>query len=338
MGSKNLSIIIPVYNVEDYLAECLDSVFSQNLDNCEVICVNDGSPDNSRNILSDYQKKYPAIVIVDRPNGGLSAARNSGLEVAQGEYIYFLDSDDYLLDGSLAKALAFAASHSLDIACFNVKKGEKFFYFTEKKPLQGIFPGKTYYPDYYKANGFFPPSAVWMYIYKREFLEKNHLRFKSSALHEDEEFSPRAFYLAERVAGLNIAIQFHRVLREGAITATIKERNLLDLLENMKSVFVFFKKEKVEDYLFYHKIFEVYLAVAKRIVANHWKKRMFFGREDYKRMKSSCVAGWEWYEYYWLFRYATPVFKWYISGHSGIILKKIMNKIFKHSYPYINKA
>jgi glycosyltransferase involved in cell wall biosynthesis len=333
----NLSIIIPVYNVEQYLPQCLDSVFSQNLDNCEVICVNDGSPDNSRNILEDYRRKYSNMVIVDRENGGLSAARNSGLEIAQGDYIYFLDSDDYLLDGSLVKGLAFAAGQSLDIACFNVTTGENLLYYTEKKTLQDIFPGQIYYPTYYRANGFFPPSAVWMHIYKRDFLEKNHLRFKKGALHEDEEFSPRAFYLAERVAGLNIPVQFHRVLREGAITDTLKERNLLDLLDNMKSVFEFFKEKKVEENLFYHKIFEVYFAVARRIVDNHWEKRRFFGRDDFNRMKA-CVTGWEWYVYYWLFRHASPVFTWYVSGNSGIVIKKIMNKVFKYSYPYIIKV
>jgi heptose III glucuronosyltransferase len=277
------------------------------------------------------------MVIVDRENGGLSAARNSGLEVAQGGYIYFLDSDDYLLDGALAEALAFASGHSLDIACFNVKIGDVLLYFTEKKSLQGIFPGKTYYPDYYRTNGFFPPSAVWMYIYKRDFLEKNHLRFKNGALHEDEEFSPRAFYLAERVAGLNIPLQFHRVFREGAITDTLKERNFLDLIDNMKSVFEFFKEEKVEDNVFYHKIFEVFFAVAKRISDNHWEKKRFFSRDDFNRMKA-CVTGWEWYTYYWLFRHASPVFNWYVSGNSDIKIKKIINKVFKYSYPYIIKA
>jgi glycosyltransferase involved in cell wall biosynthesis len=337
MKSKALSIIIPVYNVEDYLAESLDSVFSQNLDNCEVICVNDGSLDNSRKILADYQKKYPDMVIVDRENGGLSAARNSGLEVAQGEYIYFLDSDDYLLDGALPEALTFAAGQSLDIACFNVKIDDNLFYFTETKRLQGILPGKAYYPDYYRVNGFFPPSAVWMHIYRRNFLEKNQLRFKNGALHEDEEFSPKAFYLAERVAGLNIPVQFHRVLREGAITATLNDRNLLDLLDNMKSVFLFFKEERVEENLFYHKIFEVYFAVGKRIADNHWKKMRFFVRDDFVRMKA-CVTGWEWYAYYWLFRHASPVFKWYVSGNSVLVIKKIMNTVFKYSYPYIIKA
>jgi heptose III glucuronosyltransferase len=333
----NLSVIIPVYNVEKYLPQCLDSVFAQNLDNCEVICVNDGSSDDSRKILMDYQKKYPDMVIIDRENGGLSVARNSGLEVAQGDYIYFLDSDDYLLDGALARALMFSVNQDLDIACFNGKIGDNLLYFTGKKSLKGVLPGKTYYPDFYKANGFFPPSAVWMYFYKRDFLDKNHLCFKTGTLHEDEEFSPRAFYLAKRVAGLNIPLQFHRVLREGAITATLNGRNLLDLLENMKSVFDFFEKEKNQENLFYHKIFEVYLAVGRKIVEKNWAKKRFFSKDDFNRMKV-CVTGWEWFAYFWLFRYATPVFKWYVSGNSGITIKKIMNKFFKYGYPYIIKA
>ena len=330
----DLSIIIPVYNVEAYLPQCLDSVFSQRLEKCEVICVNDGSQDNSRNILADYQKKYPDMIIVDRENGGLSAARNSGLEVAQGEYIYFLDSDDYLLDGSLAEALSFARGQSLDIACFNAQIREDLLYFLEKEPLPGVFPGKTYYPEYYLANGFFPPSAVWMYIYRRNFLENNRLRFKNGALHEDEEFSPRAFYLAQRVAGLNIPVQFHRVLREGAITTALNDRNLKDLLINMKSVFEFFEEKKVEETLFYHKVFSVYFAVAKRIMDGHFPKKELFANDDYERMRA-CVTGWEWYAYYWLFRYSGPMFRWYASGNSGIIFKRIINRAFKYSYHHI---
>ena len=92
--NPTLSIIIPVYNVEDYLDACLDSLEAQTFTNIEMVCVNDGSPDGSRDILTKRQSQDPRIVIVDKPNGGLSSARNAGINAARGTYIGFLDADD----------------------------------------------------------------------------------------------------------------------------------------------------------------------------------------------------------------------------------------------------
>ena len=91
-----LSVIIPVYNVEPYLEQCLDSVINQTYKNLEIICINDGSSDNSLKILEKYQKKDSRIKLINQKNKGLSEARNAGLDVAKGEYIAFVDSDDYL--------------------------------------------------------------------------------------------------------------------------------------------------------------------------------------------------------------------------------------------------
>ena len=91
-----LSVIIPVYNVEPYLEQCLDSVINQTYKNLEIICINDGSTDNSLKILEKYQKKDNRIKLINQKNKGLSEARNAGLDVAKGEYIAFVDSDDYL--------------------------------------------------------------------------------------------------------------------------------------------------------------------------------------------------------------------------------------------------
>jgi heptose III glucuronosyltransferase len=201
----NLSIVIPVYKVEQYLPQCLDSVFSQNLKNCEVICVNDGTPDNSRVILADYQKNYPDLVIIDRENGGLPAARNSGLHIARGKYIYFLDSDDFLYPDVLTIMQRFAFDHDLDIACFNVLKNGVLPYFDIKTELPIPLTGIDYYKKNYDLNNFFPPSPVWMMLFKLKFLRINTLSFKENIEHEDEEFSPRAFFYAERVGCLNIS-------------------------------------------------------------------------------------------------------------------------------------
>ena len=108
---KKVSVIIPVYNVEKYLRECLDSVVTQDLDDIEIICINDGSTDGSSRILAEYATQYEKLAILDKENSGLSAARNSGLSVAKGKYILFLDSDDLLSDSSAVSRLYDKAEH-----------------------------------------------------------------------------------------------------------------------------------------------------------------------------------------------------------------------------------
>ena len=96
-----VSVIIPLYNVEEYLRQCLDSVVCQTLSNIEIICVDDGSPDRSAEIAAEYVEKYPNVKLIRKENGGLSSARNAGLEAAQGDYVFFLDSDDKITQEAL---------------------------------------------------------------------------------------------------------------------------------------------------------------------------------------------------------------------------------------------
>ena len=116
-----LSIIIPVYNVELYLRECLDSVFIQDLTGCEVIVVNDGSTDDSPTIIDEYRSLYPSFLrVINKKNGGLSSARNSGLEAARGEYIYFIDSDDYLKPFAIKTILnSIITNNGIDVFYFD---------------------------------------------------------------------------------------------------------------------------------------------------------------------------------------------------------------------------
>ena len=113
-----ISIIIPVYNVEKYLVECLDSVCGQCNDKTEVIAINDGSTDNSLKVLQNMQKKYPNLHILSQNNHGLGAVRNLGIRMAQGKYIYFLDSDDCLADGAMERCLEVSEKEQLDSLLF----------------------------------------------------------------------------------------------------------------------------------------------------------------------------------------------------------------------------
>ena len=334
MNNTRLSIIIPVYNVEDYLAQCLDSVFlGQNLDGCEVISINDGSTDGSRKILSQYKEKYSELIIIDRDNGGLSAARNSGLKVAKGEYIYFLDSDDFLYPGVIVRMMDFANKNDLDLCFFNVLKNGKDSYFKIRSDVKGVLTGFQLYQRFYFHNNYFPPSAIWMYLYKRSMLEENQLIFKEGLVHEDEEFTPRVYVFSRRASYLDFPIQHHRVLRKGSLTAgtllDFKEKHIKDIIKTCADLYAFFLSMKIHEPVFYHKVFLNYLAVANQIIHQKPKaKKQFFHNREYKVMKK-CVMSWEWYAYYWLFRYNTTGFKWYRNPNTSVFFKKILNKIFK---------
>ena len=114
-----VSVIIPMYKVEEYLRECLDSVVNQTLKEIEVLCIDDGSPDRSAEIASEYVSKYSNFKLIRKENGGQSSARNLGIEVASGEYVYFLDADDYIDAQMLEKLYQRASEGALDIIYFN---------------------------------------------------------------------------------------------------------------------------------------------------------------------------------------------------------------------------
>lgn len=115
-----LSVIVPVYNVERYLAECLTSIVEQDFDDFEVVCVNDGSTDGSAVILNQFANKYPKVNVINQENRGLSGARNTGMRFVKGDWIWFVDSDDYIKEGAI-KSLYNMATQNVDIVSFNVE-------------------------------------------------------------------------------------------------------------------------------------------------------------------------------------------------------------------------
>lgn len=181
-GGK-VSIIIPVYNTEKYLDECLLSAENQTYENIEMICVNDGSKDNSLKILNEHAKKDKRIKIIDQENRGLSGARNAGMKAASGEFIYFLDSDDLLLPYAMEKSVELLQKHSADVLNFDVdgvKYDEKvdlskYFYdddlFSTRvcKLKKGQNPFKLF-----KTR----TITVWSFVYRRSFLVDNNVWFK----------------------------------------------------------------------------------------------------------------------------------------------------------------
>ena len=223
------SVIIPVYNVEPYLRECLDSMLQQTCPDWEAVCVDDGSTDGSAGILAEYASRDSRFCIVTQSNGGLSAARNTGLDHAQGDYILFLDSDDWLENKALesinTQLSILNSQFQIDMLCFGGWRGEQ-----EERPTPAAYPtGWDYYNHQALAHHDFPFVCVVLRCYRRQFLEQNGLRFREGILHEDNHFTPRVCLAAQRVAVIANPLYHYRI-REGSIMTTRGLKNKESLI------------------------------------------------------------------------------------------------------------
>lgn len=232
--SMFLSFVIPAYNAADYIRSCVKSIFALDLHgrDFEVIVVNDGSTDNTGEVLEDCMREY-ALRLVTQENLGLSVARNVGMSYATGKYIAFVDADDELLGTSdLSVLLSLMELETIDIIGVNIVQRD----FSQiENPYRRYVPsyGRVYSPAYTFMTGrnIFP--CVYTYMFRRDFLNKERLRFCPQLIHEDEEFTPRAFALADSFVALDID-WYLRILRKESITTTTnpekQRRNIRDML------------------------------------------------------------------------------------------------------------
>lgn len=211
------SIILPVYNVSSYLEQCLDSIRNQTLENIEIICINDGSTDSSREILRDYQKRDMRIVILDTKNLGPSAARNLGFSQARGEYVLFMDSDDFI-DAELCSYLyEQSLKYKSDITVYDA------YPFPENSPQwlarNLVVRSRFYEHDSIAAliyeNGATP--FVWRNVFRRQFLLEHQLSFLPDVFFgEDLIFQFMSFPAAERILFLEKRLYHYRWKRQGS--------------------------------------------------------------------------------------------------------------------------
>ena len=221
-----LSIIIPVFKVKDYIRKCLESVLAISDLSYEIIIVQDIHADDSLEEVSDLLDN-PLIHICNQKNAGLSAARNAGLFLAKGEYVYFMDSDDYIDPNVFVDLYVhyYRLNPDILIGAFKYvdENGEDLelqsnqFVFT----AQGVFKGRDYLLQYL----FFP--MAWLNIYKRVFLVENQLEFKTGIYFEDNEFTPRALYLAQKVCVTSSPFYYYRI-RSGSLAQQIFGSNKME--------------------------------------------------------------------------------------------------------------
>lgn len=266
------SIIIPVYNVEDYLEECLYSAVNQSLREIEIIAVNDGSTDRSLEILKKYEKKYENFIIIDQENKGLSGARNSGLKVAKGKYIYFLDSDDYIELDLVEKCYNYSEDNNLDIVAFDAKVFytdfnendiiNKFNYDRNNIIKSETLKGKTFLKNIISSNQY--RSSVCLHFYNRSFLIDNKINFYEGILHEDELFTFKCLLKCNNVRYYPNKF-FNRRVRPNSIMSSSKSiKNSIGYYIVAEEIYSLIKEDKelIKDkYIIKHLSNIYYLAV-----------------------------------------------------------------------------
>lgn len=229
-----LSIIVPVYKVEQYLCKCVDSLLNQDLssDEYEIILVDDGSPDRCGEMCEEYAMLHSNVKVIHRENGGLSAARNTGIDAAQGKFIQFVDSDDYLEPNVLAKLVEKMETDKLDVLRFNYQNvNERYEIFEPYKV------GKSFvdYRDEPCSGLSFLTHRLGFGCYACQFVIKCELlegcRFKEGIYFEDTEWTPRLLLKVNRVTSTDLMV-YNYLMREGSITQSVDEKKKRKVLDD----------------------------------------------------------------------------------------------------------
>lgn len=248
--NPKFSIIIPVYNVENYLSRCLESVVNQTLIDIEIICVNDGSKDGSDKVIKQYARIDDRIKVVEKENGGLSSARNAGMKIAQGDYICFLDSDDYYEQNLCERLYREVLEWSPDIIAF----GANIF------PLTKDTDSWTYNnlsPSTHKFRKFSPAILlsynrgypfVWRNCFRRKYLERNHLLFNEDVkFGEDTVFQVCAFPGAKNIIYISDKLYNYRYDRKNSLMFKLRRddtKRLYEHIEIINTIAAYWKKAK----------------------------------------------------------------------------------------------
>lgn len=229
MKKPLVTIIIPVYNVEKYIAECLNSVIRQTYSNIEVIIINDGSNDNSYEIIESYSKKYNNLKIIDQENKGQSVARNVGLTKAKGKYIYFLDSDDYIKDITIENLVSKMEENKLDLIRFSAEViyDKNIKYKPSNYNLEKYFKKDTLYTkdEFLKINKRAFIASPVLFMVKRDILTRNQIIFYPGIIHEDELFTLEVFLNVNRIM-YDPYPYYMRRYRQGSTMTSIGSENV----------------------------------------------------------------------------------------------------------------
>ncbi len=219
-----VSVIIPVYNVKEYLTQCMDSVVNQTLKEIEIICVDDGSTDGSYDILLDYVKKDNRVKVIQQKNSGAGAARNNGMQLATGEYLSILDSDDFYEPDMLEKAYNKVKETDSDIvvfACDHYDNEKQSFYPNNYSIRKYLLPEKSPFAGVDIPKDIFMVFVGWSWdkLFKRSFVEENNLKFQEQRTTNDMLFVYSAVAKADSIVTMDEILVHHR-LAQGTLSVT----------------------------------------------------------------------------------------------------------------------
>lgn len=244
--SVDVSVIVPVYNVEKYIRVCLDSLVHQTLSNIEIIVVNDGTKDNSQTIIDEFSSLYPdKIIALKKENGGLSDARNYGLEHASGTYVGFVDSDDYTDVEMYRKLYEKATQENADIVVcgyYGVQEQNGQFRHFQKGNLREFDKSLQENPRLLYMNS----TYAWNKLYRRELFMKTGIRYPKGCLYEDMAVTWTLFLHANKISKVDEPLYYYILKREGAITATYSSKTL-QMFQSMELVNTYYKEQNAFD-------------------------------------------------------------------------------------------
>lgn len=313
--NEKVSVIVPVYNVEQYLDRCVESIVNQTYKDLEIILVDDGSPDNCPQKCDEWKIRDARIIVVHKDNGGLSSARNTGLDIAKGDYISFVDSDDYIKPNMIEKMVKMAAINSSQVVCCgrvreSANSKKELFVLSEEKTFSGEQAIKEL------LIGGCVEEAAWDKIYRAEVFEKR--RFPLGEINEDIVQTIEILGNCDKVCHVGEALYYY-CENLGSITKSGYKQNKIVILKHLDQIKVYLE-ENVPSLLEYYYVLEtrycqsiLYLLLGDKETYRKYQKeyRLFYTRfrkgfsKRYVRRyigKSELIKGWLIYlrAYYWI--------------------------------------
>lgn len=289
-----VSVVIPVYNVEDFLEECLDSITNQTLTDIEIICVNDGSKDKSLDILNEYAGRDSRITVIDQENGGHAVATNRGMDLACGEYLFLMDSDDILDLKALELTYNLAEKKSVDFVIFQAIN----YYMDKDEYLEEENYSMNALADYVGDSVFsyndirdyvFDITVTpWSKLYKREFIEENKIRFPEGLVFDDNVFFYDVLFAAKRITFLKKHLFKRRWYPTSSTRAgDLRFLNYIDICNLIWDVFYRYREfDYYRDELFEKKITTVYYWYKN--IRDEFKEDFFIKmKEDYEKINEN---------------------------------------------------
>jgi len=313
-----VSVIVPVYNVENYLEECLYSLSNQTLRDVEIICIDDGSTDGSFDILRRHQGRDSRVRVYHQENQGQSAARNRGIERARGKYLYFCDSDDYLQENALEELFRIAEDKGLDILRFSAKgiemqneKQEDVYHYNS---FERVITGKEALQMYREES-----TVCWLLLLRREFIEQHKVRFIEGIKREDHAFFIEIYVIAKRVYQISQAFYCHRI-RNDSTMGIIQPAKSVEFF--CRTVIYLTKKERENGVVFtsnecFYKVLDLLIESHMRCSAED-RKRVQKIESELKRISKEN----NFYSYY-------PLKKWITGGEIYCWIWKLKRKGLK---------